>query len=173
VQRYALELAETIDPDLTADPALEYGFLLHDIGKIAIPDVLLTKPGKLTEDEYELMKRHSSEGARIVSKFGRLRECVPILRHHHERWDGTGYPERLAGEDIPFLATIVGFADAWDAMTIERPYQRALRIEEAFEEVREHRGTQFSPLVVDAFFAAVAKRPGDFGVPDSEALVAG
>lgn len=67
------------------------------------------------------MKRHSSEGARIVSKFGRLRECVPIIRHHHERWDGAGYPERLAGEDIPLLAAIVGFAEAWDAMTIERP----------------------------------------------------
>ncbi len=80
---------------------------------------------------------------------------------------------RLAGEDIPLLATIVGFADAWDAMRIERPYQRALRIEEALEEVREHRGTQFSPRVVDAFFAAVARRPDDFGVPDSEALVAG
>ena len=75
-----------------------------------------------------------------------------------------GYPERLAGDDIPLLATIVGFADAWDAMTIERPYQPGLRTEEAFDEVREHRGTQFSPRVVDAFFAVVAKRPGDFGV---------
>jgi putative nucleotidyltransferase with HDIG domain len=173
VQRIALSVAQELGIPPKDLQSVRFGGLFHDIGKIAIPDVLLTKPGKLTEDEYELMKRHSSEGARIVSKFGRLRECVPILRHHHERWDGTGYPERLAGEDIPFLATIVGFADAWDAMTIERPDQRAHRIEEAFEEVREHRGTQFSPLVVDAFFAAVAKRPGDFGVPDSEALVAG
>jgi putative two-component system response regulator len=119
------------------------------------------------------MKRHSSEGARIVSKFSRLRECGPIIRHHHERWDGRGYPERLAGDDIPLLATIVALPEAWDAMTIERPYQRALRVEEAFEEVREQRGMQFSPKVVDAFFAAVAKRPGDFGVPDSKALVVG
>ena len=119
------------------------------------------------------MKRHSAEGARIVSKFGRLRECVPIIRHHHERWDGTGYPEHLAGQDIPLLAAIVGFADAWDAMTIERPYQRALRIEDALDEVRACSGTQFAPQVVDAFFSAVAKRPGDFGVPDAEALVAG
>ena len=173
VQRIAVSVAQELGIPAQGLDAAHFGGLFHDIGKIAIPDVLLTKPGRLTGDEYELMKRHSSEGARIVSKFGRLRECVPILHHHHERWDGKGYPERLAGEDIPLLATIVGFADAWDAMRIERPYQRALRIEEALEEVREHRGTQFSPRVVDALFAAVARRPDDFGVPDSEALVAG
>jgi len=173
VQRIAVSIAQELGVPPKDLDAVRHGGLFHDIGKIAIPDVLLTKPAKLTEDEFELMKRHSSEGARIVSKFGRLRECGSIIRHHHERWDGKGYPERLAGEDIPLLATIVGFAEAWDAMIIERPYQRALRIEEALEEVREHRGTQFSPVVVDAFFAAVAKRPADFGVPDSEALVVG
>ena len=173
VQRIAVSIAQELGVPPKGLDAVRHGGLFHDIGKIAIPDVLLTKPAKLTEDEFELMKRHSSEGARIVSKFGRLRECGSIIRHHHERWDGKGYPERLAGEDIPLLATIVGFAEAWDAMIIERPYQRALRIEEAFDEVREHRGTQFSPVVVDAFFAAVAKRPADFGVPDSEALVVG
>ena len=159
VQRIALSVAQELGIPPKDLESVRFGGLFHDIGKIAIPDVLLIKPGKLTEDEYELMKRHSSEGARIVSKFG-LRKCIPILRHHHERWDGTGYPERLAGEDIPFLATIVGFADAWDAMTIERPYQRALHFEEAFEEVREHRGTQFSPIVVDAFFASGGQAPG-------------
>ena len=173
VQRIAVSIAQELGVPPKGLDAVRHGGLFHDIGKIAIPDVLLTKPAKLTENEFELMKRHSSEGARIVSKFGRLRECGSIIRHHHERWDGKGYPERLAGEDIPLLATIVGFAEAWDAMIIERPYQRALRIEEAFDEVREHRGTQFSPVVVDAFFAAVAKRPADFGVPDSEALVVG
>jgi len=173
VQRIAVSIAQELGVPPKDLDAVRHAGLFHDIGKIAIPDVLLTKPAKLTEDEFELMKRHSSEGARIVSKFGRLRECGSIIRHHHERWDGKGYPERLAGEDIPLLATIVGFAEAWDAMIIERPYQRALRIEEAFDEVREHRGVQFSPVVVDAFFAAVAKRPADFGVPDSEALVVG
>ncbi|HEY7002798.1 MAG TPA: HD-GYP domain-containing protein [Gaiellaceae bacterium] len=172
VQRIALSLAQELGVQHKELDAVRFGALFHDIGKIAIPDVLLTKPAKLTDDEYELMKRHSAEGARIVAKFGRLRESVPIIRHHHERWDGTGYPERLAGEEIPFLATIVGFADAWDAMTIERPYQRALRIDEALEEVRAGRGTQFAPQVVDAFFDAVAKRPADFGVPDTEARVA-
>ena len=173
VQRIALSLAQELDVAPKHLDAVRFGALFHDIGKIAVPDVLLTKPAGLTDDEFELMKRHSAEGARIVSKFGRLRECVPIIRHHHERWDGTGYPEHLAGQDIPLLAAIVGFADAWDAMTIERPYQRALRIEDALDEVRACSGTQFAPQVVDAFFSAVAKRPGDFGVPDAEALVAG
>jgi putative nucleotidyltransferase with HDIG domain len=173
VQRIAVSVAQELGVPPKDLDAVRFGGLFHDIGKIAIPDVLLTKPARLTEDEYDLMKRHSAEGARIVSKFGRLRECVPIIRHHHERWDGTGYPERLAGDDIPLLAAIVGFADAWDAMTIERPYQRALRIDEALEEVRINRGTQFSPQVVDAFFAAVAKRPADFGVPDAEAVAVG
>jgi putative nucleotidyltransferase with HDIG domain len=173
VQRISVSIAQELGVSPKDLDAVRFGGLFHDIGKIAIPDVLLTKPARLTEDEYELMKRHSSEGARIVSKFGRLRECVPVIRHHHERWDGAGYPERLAGEDIPLLASVVGFADAWDAMTIERPYQRGLRIDEALAEVRENSGTQFSPRVVDAFFSALAKRPADFGVPDSEALVAG
>jgi HD-GYP domain-containing protein (c-di-GMP phosphodiesterase class II) len=108
--------------------------------------------------KYELMKRHSAEGARIVAKFGRLRDSVPIIRHHHERWDGRGYPEGLAGEDIPLAAAIAGLADAWDAMTIERPYSRALSATEALEEVRSCRGTQFSPAVVDAFFGAILRR---------------
>jgi putative nucleotidyltransferase with HDIG domain len=173
VQRVAVSIAQELGMSPEEIDAVRFAGLFHDIGKIAVPDVLLTKPARLSEDEYELMKRHCAEGARIVSKFSRLRDCVPIIRHHHERWDGTGYPERLEGDEIPSLAAIVGFAEAWDAMTIERPYQRALRIEEALDEARDQRGTQFSPPVVDAFFEAVAKRPADFGVPDAEALVAG
>jgi putative nucleotidyltransferase with HDIG domain len=173
VQRIALSIADELGVPPKDLDAVRFGGLFHDIGKIAIPDVLLTKPARLTEDEYELMKRHSAEGARIVAKFGRLRDCVPIIRHHHERWDGKGYPDRLSGEEIPMLATIVGFADAWDAMTIERPYQRALSVDEAIAEVRSCRETQFSPLVIDAFLAAIAKRPDDFGAADSEILVAG
>ena len=92
VQRIAVSVAQELGIAQKDLDAVRFGGLFHDIGKIAIPDVLLTKPGRLSEDEYELLKRHSSEGARIVSKFGRLRECVPILRHHHERWDGTGIP---------------------------------------------------------------------------------
>jgi len=107
-----------------------------------------------------------------VSKFGRLRDSVPIIRHHHERWDGRGYPDGLLGEDIPIAAAIAGLADAWDAMTIERPYQRALSVEEALVEVRVNRGTQFVPAVVDAFFAALRKRPAEFGIPEALAAAA-
>jgi putative nucleotidyltransferase with HDIG domain len=173
VQRIALSVAEELGLSPKELDALRFGALFHDIGKIAIPDVLLTKPDRLTEQEYELMKRHSAEGARIVAKFGRLRDSVAIIRHHHERWDGRGYPEGLAGEDIPLAAAVAGLADAWDAMTIERPYQRALSSIEALEEVRSCRGGQFVPAVVDAFFEAVRKRPDDFGIRDTPVLAAG
>jgi putative nucleotidyltransferase with HDIG domain len=164
VQRIALAVAGELGFSPVELDAVRYGGLFHDIGKIAIPDVLLTKPHRLTRTEYELMKTHSAEGARIVGKFGRLRECVPIIRHHHERFDGAGYPDGLAGEEIPLPAAVVGLADAWDAMTIERPYQRARSIEEALEEVRNGRGTQFVPAVVDAFFEALRRNPADLGV---------
>jgi response regulator RpfG family c-di-GMP phosphodiesterase len=118
------------------------------------------------------MKRHSAEGARIVEKFSRLRDSVPIIRHHHERWDGRGYPDGLAGDDIPLAAAVAGLADAWDAMTIERPYQRALSPDEDLDEVRACSGTQFVPAVVEAFFEAAHKRPADFGIPEGTALAA-
>jgi HD-GYP domain-containing protein (c-di-GMP phosphodiesterase class II) len=112
------------------------------------------------------MKTHSAEGARIVEKFGRLRDAVPIIRHHHERWDGNGYPDGLAGSAIPLEAAIVGLADAWDAMTTDRPYHRALSEAEALAEVRAGRGTQFSPVVVDAFMFAAALLPDELGLDE-------
>jgi putative nucleotidyltransferase with HDIG domain len=173
VQRIALAVASELGFTPIELDAVRYGGLFHDIGKIAIPDVLLTKPHRLTRTEYELMKTHSAEGARIVGKFGRLRECVSIIRHHHERFDGDGYPDGLGGEEIPLAAAVVGLADAWDAMTIERPYQRALSIEEAIEEVRNGRGTQFAPVAVDAFFAALRRNPADLGVSADVSRAAG
>jgi putative nucleotidyltransferase with HDIG domain len=173
VQRIALAVASELGLSPVELDAVRYGGLFHDIGKIAIPDILLTKPHRLTRTEYELMKTHSAEGARIVGKFGRLRECVPIIRHHHERFDGEGYPDGLAGEEIPLPAAVVGLADAWDAMTIERPYQRARSIEEALAEVRNGRGTQFVPVVVDAFFEALRRNPADLGVSADVSRAAG
>jgi putative nucleotidyltransferase with HDIG domain len=166
VQRVALALGEELGLTAPQLDALRFGSLFHDIGKIAVPDGILVKPAKLDYWEYAQMKTHSAEGARIVGKFGRLRECVPIIRHHHERWDGDGYPDRLSGTAIPLEAAIVGLADAWDAMTTDRPYHRALSIDEALAEVRKGRGTQFSPVVVDAFFAATAHRGGELGIFD-------
>jgi putative nucleotidyltransferase with HDIG domain len=167
VQRIALAVAEELGLTPLERDALRLGALFHDIGKIAVPDEILTKPSRLTPTEYDVIKRHSAEGARIVSKFSRLHGAVPIVRHHHERWDGHGYPDGLAGDAIPVAAGIAGLADAWDAMTTDRPYQAALSWDAALEEVRHGRGTQFAPDVVDAFFAAVSRRPDEFGIERS------
>jgi len=168
VQRIAVAMGEELAFTPKQLEALRFGGMFHDIGKLAVPDAILTKPDRLTPEEYERIKEHSAEGARIVAKLGRLREAVPIIRHHHERWDGRGYPDGLAGSEIPLAAAVVGLADAWDAMTTERPYHRALDLDEAFAEVRGGRGTQFVPEVVDAFFSVVRKRPGELGARDEE-----
>jgi putative nucleotidyltransferase with HDIG domain len=174
VQRVALALGDELGLQPARLDALRFGALFHDIGKIAVPDGILVKPSRLDHAEYAKMKTHSVEGARIVAKFGRLREAVPIIRHHHERWDGGGYPDGLSAADIPLEAAIVGLADSWDAMTTDRPYHRALVPQEAFGEVRAGRGTQFAPEVVDAFFRAAARRPAEFGLqaPPTAALLA-
>ena len=129
-----------------------------------MPDAILLKPEELNYWENAQMKTHPAEGARIVGKFGRLKDAVPLIRHHHERWDGEGYPDGVAGEDIPLEAAITGLAEAWDAMTTERPYRHALTAEQALAEIRAGSGTQFSPEVVDAFFRAAAHRPDDLGL---------
>jgi putative nucleotidyltransferase with HDIG domain len=175
VQRAALAIGEELGLSTLRMDALRFGSLFHDIGKIAVPDGILVKPDKLTYWEYAQMKTHSAEGARIVGKFGRLREAVPVIRHHHERWDGQGYPDGLAAEEILLEAAIVGLADAWDAMTTDRPYHRALTQDEAFAELTAGRGAQFAPEVVDAFFAAATRLPAEFGLsePVGGALRAG
>jgi putative nucleotidyltransferase with HDIG domain len=157
VQEIAVSLARELGIAGKELDAIAHAGLFHDIGKLAVPDAILTKPAKLTTLEYELMKRHPAEGAGIVAKFGRLRDAVPLIHHHHERWDGLGYPDGLAGGAIPLGAAIVGLADAWDAMTTDRPYHRALDAAEAEDELRKHRGTQFSPAVVDAFFRVLER----------------
>ncbi len=166
VQRIALAVATELRIDGQRLDALRLAARLHDIGKLGVPDSILLKPAKLTAEEYEVIKRHSEDGAEIVSKLGRLREAVPLIRHHHERWDGAGYPDRLAGDEIPLEACVVGLADAWDAMTTDRPYHRALTREEAAAQVREGRGTQFAPQVVDAFFRALRRGFGESSAPE-------
>jgi putative nucleotidyltransferase with HDIG domain len=157
VQEIALAIADVLEIDGKEREAIALAGLFHDIGKLGVPDAILTKPAKLTKQEYELMKLHPADGAKIIAKFSRLQDAVPMVRYHHERWDGAGYPDGLAAETIPLGARIVGLADAWDAMTTDRPYQLALSWDEAAEEVRRGRGSQFAPEVVDAFFAAVRR----------------
>jgi len=126
---------------------------LHDIGKIGINDSLLNKAGLLTNEEYELIKKHPVIGESIVADLGLSPEERSIIRHHHERWDGRGYPDGLGGEDIPLLARIVSIADAFDAMTSKRAYRDAMSREESLRELAENRGNQFDPTALDAFFA--------------------
>jgi putative nucleotidyltransferase with HDIG domain len=166
VQRIAVALGEELGLDREPLGLLRFAGLFHDIGKIGVPDAILTKPGRLTELEYEIVKRHPEDGARIVGRLHRLKPAVPAILHHHERWDGTGYPHELVGNRIPLEAAIVGLADAVDAMTTDRPYSSARTLAEATDEVVRNRGTQFAPAVVDAFVALVARAPELF-VPDS------
>jgi diguanylate cyclase (GGDEF)-like protein len=129
---------------------------LHDVGKVAIPDAILTKPGPLDDDEWAFMKRHTLIGERIVAAAPALATAAQLVRHSHERWDGAGYPDGLAGEDIPVGARIIAVCDAFDAITSDRPYRAGRTPAEALAEVRRHAGTQFDPAIVDAFALALA-----------------
>ncbi len=132
---------------------IQHGVLLHDIGKIGIPDAILLKPGPLTPDEWKIMRLHPEIGRRIVEGIPFLQGAVPIVYHHHERWDGTGYPLGLRGQQIPLGARIFAVADAFDALTFDRPYHRAVSFEAARAEVRRSAGSHFDPAVVATFLA--------------------
>jgi putative nucleotidyltransferase with HDIG domain len=159
VQRIAVLIADELELPADERDALRFGALFHDIGKVRVPDSILTKPDVLTASEREVVNRHSADGAEIVGHLSSLRASVPVILHHHERWDGRGYPAGLAGDHIPICAAIAGLADAWDAMTTDRPYRDALSIQEALDAVRVGRGSQFHPAVVDAFLRALAAQP--------------
>jgi HD-GYP domain-containing protein (c-di-GMP phosphodiesterase class II) len=152
VAAYGLEIARACGMDRPADdPDLEFGFLLHDIGKIAISDAILYKPGRLTDDERDDMRRHPVIGEEIVRGIDFLAGARQVVRSHHERWDGTGYPDRLAGEQIPLPARVFAIADTFDALTSDRPYRAAASFREARRVIAAASGTQFDPTVADAF----------------------
>ena len=134
--------------------------LFHDIGKIGMPDAILTKHELLTREEQALMREHVTRGAEIVAKFAPFRAAAPAIRHHHERWDGLGYPDHLRGEDIPLEAAIIGLGEAWDAMTSNRLYANALSLSEGMAGIRAGRERQLSPVVIDAFWEVAKDRPG-------------
>jgi HD-GYP domain-containing protein (c-di-GMP phosphodiesterase class II) len=137
---------------------LEFAALLHDVGKIAIPKEIINKPGRLDPAEWTIIKTHTLEGQRLLDRVGGfMREVGLIVRSHHERWDGSGYPDGLLGEQIPLEARIVACCDAWNAMTTARSYRAALPAAAALAEVRHNRGTQFDPAVVDALLRCVAR----------------
>ncbi len=150
VQQLALAIGRELGLSQAELDLLGYAALFHDIGKLAIPDAILLKPAILTEDEWSLMQRHSDEGARIIDRLGFLNDAVPAIRHHHERFDGTGYPNRLQGEEIPLGARIIHVADALDSMLTTRIYRAARPALEAMEELKRAAGTQFCPRCVGA-----------------------
>ncbi len=149
VAAYGLLLTRGIDPTLADDPQTEFGFLLHDVGKVAIPDQVLHKPDHLCSDESELMRRHVLIGWEIVRGVPFLERAAEIVRAHHERWDGTGYPDGLAGEEIPLAARIFSVADTLDALTTDRPYRRGVPMLKAREVIAREAGSQFDPTVAE------------------------
>ncbi len=151
VTDYAIIIAEQLHLSAEEMHHIQIGTPLHDIGKIGIDDSILRKPGKLTEAEFEMMKTHTTKGAIILETIPDMGHIIPIVRNHHESWDGNGYPDRLVGEKIPYLARIVAVADAFDAMTSNRPYRKGLPIETAIHEIQTRAGQQFDPNVVQAF----------------------
>jgi putative nucleotidyltransferase with HDIG domain len=153
VRRYAELLARQLNLSSTELQWVRLGTPLHDIGKIGIDDVILKKPGPLTAEEYQIMQSHTVKGATILETVPDLAPMIPIVRSHHERWDGKGYPDQLAGEAIPRLARIVAVADTFDAMTSDRPYRKGLPVEVAFAEVAKQSGKQFDPECASAFLA--------------------
>lgn len=152
--------------------ALGDAALFHDIGKLAIPDEILLKPTSLTDDEWELMRSHSDEGARMVERVGFVEQAAPAIRHHHERFDGSGYPDGLAGEGIPLAARVIHLADALDSMLTARVYRPGRPARDALAEVRRETGRQFCPACVSALVRLVARGELEaLGVP-KRALVA-
>lgn len=130
---------------------LQIGGLFHDIGKIGVPDSILLKEGKLTDDEYSEIKNHPTIGAHILSSATIFKDIIPIVKHHHEKYDGNGYPGKLKGEDIPYFARIAAVADTFDAMTSKRTYRDALPLEVVISEIERCKGTQFDPKIADVF----------------------
>ena len=151
VRAYALHLAAAMKYPVADLPRLAHAALLHDLGKLAVSDAVLLKPGPLDSHEFEVLKSHSAVGERIVNRIGFLAGAGKIIRHHHERWDGRGYPDGIAGTEIPLGSRLFAVADTLDAMTSNRCYRRALALEDARKEISRCAGTQFDPAIADVF----------------------
>lgn len=154
VSKYCMAIANRLDLGEKDMESLWLASILHDIGKIGVSDLVLQKPGKLNDEEFQVMSKHSQYGSEILSHIRSHRAVIPGVRGHHEQFNGRGYPDGLQGEEIPLIARIITVADAYDAMTSDRPYRKALSHKEAMAELNRCKGTQFDPELVDAFTAA-------------------
>ncbi|MFH1458913.1 MAG: HD-GYP domain-containing protein [Candidatus Omnitrophota bacterium] len=159
VKHYACAIAEEMGLSMTEIKEIQEACQVHDLGKIGIHDNILLKPDSLTEKEYQEIKSHSLAGAIILKPFHFLKKVVKLVRQHHERYDGTGYPDGLSGKNIDLGARIMSVADSFDAMTQDRPYRDAMTQTQAIEELRMNSGTQFDPKVVEAFLKVLEKKP--------------
>jgi putative two-component system response regulator len=155
IGRWAAELGRRVGLSSADLQAVAYSILLHDLGRIGISESIMLKRGSLSDDELDMVRRHVEIGERIAAPLPGAERFGPIIRHHHERWDGKGYPDGLAGEKIPAGARIIGIVDAFDAMTQFRPYREPLSIIEAVEELRRERGRQFDAALVDEFVGVI------------------
>jgi putative nucleotidyltransferase with HDIG domain len=167
VQQLALAIGRELDLSHAELELLGHAALFHDIGKLGIPDAILLKPSSLTDEEWVIMASHAAEGASIINRLGFLSDAVPAIRHHHERFDGQGYPDGLSGEDIPLGARIIHVADAFDSMLTTRVYRPARPAEDALQELRRMSGTQFCPRCVGALDAIVETEMGGLAAPQA------
>lgn len=151
VRTYALELGKALAWHQDEMVVLEYGALLHDIGKISIPENVLNKPSRLTPEEMIIIQKHTTAGAKIIEGITHLREALPYILYHHEKWDGTGYPEGLKGTDIPREGRLLALADVFDALTSDRPYHVGMKFEDALDLIRRDSGTHFDPEMAEVF----------------------
>lgn len=161
IRELALALGEAMQVPAETRRALSLGAILHDVGKIGIADSILLKPAALTDDEWVVMRRHPIIGERMLRDIEFMRPALPIIRHHHERWDGKGYPDRLKGEEIPVGARIVAVCDSFDAMTTDRPYRKSMSVKAACDELLAHAGTQFDPTCVALAVQVISKMGED------------
>ncbi len=164
VARYSVAIGKNLSLPEKEMRNLRISALLHDVGKIGIDDRILRKPGALSDDEFEVMKQHPAKGAAIMGGVAQLIDIIPGMKYHHEKWSGGGYPDSLEGEQIPMQARIVAIADTFDAMTTNRPYQKAMELNYVVEKIRSFAGTRFDPRVVEAFVQAVKR--GDIQIEE-------
>ncbi len=151
VQRLAMELGKALHWSDEEMIVLEYGSLLHDIGKLSVPEAVLNKPGKLTDEEFLIMQSHTTSGARILEKITHLREAIPYVLYHHEKWNGKGYPEGRRGQDIPRQGRLMAVVDVYDALVSDRPYHKGMTPEAVLDIIRKDSGTHFDPDMAEVF----------------------
>jgi putative nucleotidyltransferase with HDIG domain len=158
IAEYSVDIARKLGLSEADVENIRMAALLHDLGKITVPDDILKKPGRLSEEEMEVIRKHPAHGAKMIESIEPMKDAREIIRHHHEYYDGSGYPDGLRGEDIPLGARIIGVADAFDAMTSNRPYRKALPMDKVIKELKDFSGIQFDPDIVEILISILREK---------------